>query len=184
MHSYHHAGYRSDDRSRTTWIRRATLRLLPLLLVWWVLTQGDPASWAIGIPTVLFATIISLSLSASSCWEWRLSAFPRFVSFFAYCSLRGGVDVACRAFSPSLPLAPAVLAYSLRLREGTARVFFANIVSLLPGTLSTDIRGDTLMVHVLDSTLPVFERLQRLEVAVARLFGCPIDSENAEGTET
>ena len=184
MHSYHYADDRSDDGSRTAWIRRASVRLLLLLLFWWVLTQGEPASWAIGIPTVLFATIISLWLSASSSWEWRLNAFLRFVPFFAYCSLKGGVDVACRAFSPSLPLAPAMLDYSLRLREGTARVFFANVVSLLPGTLSADIRGDTLMVHVLDNTLPVFEQLQRLEVAVARLFGCPIGSENAEGTET
>lgn len=113
-----------------------------------------------------------------------MNAFLRFVPFFAYCSLKGGVDVAGRAFSPRLPLTPAMLDYSLRLPKGTARVFFANIVSLLPGTLSTDIRGDTLMVHVLDNTSPVFEQLQRLEVAVARLFGCLIGSENTEGTET
>ena len=184
MHSYHRAGDRSDDGSRTAWVRRVGVRLLLLLLLWWVLTQGEPASWAIGIPTVLCATIISLCLSASSSWSWRLSAFLRFVPFFAYCSLKGGVDVAGRAFSPSLPLAPAMLDYSLRLPEGTARVFFANVVSLLPGTLSADIRDNTLMVHVLDGTMSVFEQLQRLEVAVARLFGCPIGSENAERTET
>lgn len=184
MYSYHRAGDRSDDGSRTAWIRRAGVRLLLLLLLWWVLTQGEPASWAIGIPTVLVATIISLRLSASSSWSWRLSGFLRFVPFFAYCSLKGGVDVAGRAFRPSLPLAPAMLDYSLRLPAGTARVFFANVVSLLPGTLSADIRDHTLVVHVLDSTMPVFEQLQRLEVAVARLFGCPLGSENAEGTET
>lgn len=184
MHSYHPAGDRSDDGSRTGRIRRATLRLLLLILLWWVLTQGDPASWAIGIPTVLVATIISLWLSASSSWEWRLHSLPRFVSFFAYCSLRGGIDVAGRAFSPTLPLAPAMLDYSLRLHQGTARVFFANVVSLLPGTLSADIRGDTLLVHVLDGTLPVTEQLQTLEVAVARLFGCTIGAEKAERAET
>ena len=67
--------------------------------------------------------------------------------------------------------------YSLHLREGTARVFFANIVSLLPGTLSADIRGDTLIVHVLDKNLPMFEQLRRLELAVARLFGCALGRE-------
>ena len=183
MYSHHHSGDRSDDGSRTAWIHGATLRLMLLLIIWWVLTLGEPASWVIGIPTVLLATIISLWLSALSSWEWRLNALPRFVSFFAYCSLKGGVDVARRACSPSLPLAPAMLNYSLRMREGTARVFFANTVSLLPGTLSADIRGDTLMVHVLDSTLPVSEQLQRLEVVVARLFGSPIGSEHSEGTE-
>jgi len=184
MHSYHHAGDRTDDGSRTAWIRRGTVRLLLLLIIWWVLTQGEPTSWVVGIPAVLLATITSLWLSASSSWEWRLNAVPRFFSFFAYCSLKGGVDVARRACSPSLPLAPAMLDYSLRLREGTtARVFFANTVSLLPGTLSADILGDMLIVHVLDSTLPVSEQLQRLEVVVARLFGSPIGAEHAEGTE-
>jgi multicomponent Na+:H+ antiporter subunit E len=160
------------------------VRLLLLSLFWWVLSQGEPTSWVIGIPTVLIATIVSLWLSASSSWKWRLNALPRFVSVFAYCSLKGGVDVARRACSPSLPIAPAMLDYSVRLREGTAQVFFANIVSLLPGTLSADIRGDTILVHVLDSTLPVLEQLQRLEVTVADLFGCPIRSENAEAVGT
>lgn len=183
MHSYHHCGESSDDGSRTDSVRRASVRVLLLLCFWWVLTQGDLASWVIGIPTVLLATVVSLWLSASSRWEWRLSAFFRFIPFFAYCSLKGGVDVASRAFRPSLPLAPAMLDYSLRLPDGTARVFFANVVSLLPGTLSADFRGDTLVVHVLDGNLPVLTQLQHLEVTVARLFGCAIASEKAEGTK-
>lgn len=183
MHIDHHAGDRRNDGSRTARIRRVFVRLLLLLFIWWVLTQGDTTSWAIGIPTVLFATIVSLWLSTYSPWGWRLNAFLRFVPLFVYWSLKGGIDVAGRAFSPSLPLAPEILDYSLQLRNGTARVFFANIVSLLPGTLSADIRGDMLMIHVLDSTLPMFEQLRRLEVAVARLFGCPIGLENNERTE-
>lgn len=183
MHSNHDVGDSSGNESRTVSILEACVRLLLLLFVWSLLTKGDPASWIVGFPAALFATVVGVWMPAVSSWRWGLSGFLSFVPFFAYCSLKGGVDVASRAFSLSLPLAPAMLNYSLRLRKGTSRVFFANAVSLLPGTLSADIRGDTLFVHVLDNALPVFEQLQRLEVAVARLFGRAIDSENAEGTE-
>ena len=49
----------------------------------------------------------------------------------------------------------------------------------VPGTLSADIRGDTLVVHVLDRNLPTFEQLRRLELAVARMFGCPLGPERS-----
>lgn len=176
-------GERSDEESRASRIRRAAVHFLLLGLLWWVLAQGDADSWVIGLPTVLFATFVSLRFSAASAWSWRWYGSLRFLPLFSYSSLKGGVDVASRAFRPTLPLAPELMDYSLRLREGTPRVFFANVVSLLPGTLSADIRGDTLVVHVLDRNLPMLEQLRGIEVAVARLFGCPMDSEHPDGAK-
>ena len=184
MKSDHLVGKRSNEKSRTSRIRRAAIHFILLGLLWLVLTQGDTSSWVIGLPTVLFATLVSLRFSAASDWGWRWRGTLRFLPFFFYCSLKGGIDVASRAFQPALPLAPAMTDYSLRLREGTARVFFANVVSLLPGTLSADISGDTLIVHVLDRNLPTSGQLRRLELAVARLFGCPVGSDHPGETET
>ena len=184
MKSDHPVSARGDDESRTSRIRRAAIHFILLGLLWWVLAEGDTASWVIGVPTVLFATFVSLRFSAASAWGWRWRGTLRFLPFFSYCSLKGGMDVASRAFRPALPLAPAMMDYSLRLREGTARVFFANTVSLLPGTLSADIRGDTLIVHVLDKNLPLSDQLRRLELAVARLFGCPMGSDHPSESES
>ena len=47
----------------------------------------------------------------------------------------------------------------------------ANTVTLLPGTLSADLRGQILVVHVLDARGPAAERLALLERRVADLFG-------------
>ena len=91
-------------------------------------------------------------------------------------SLRGGVDVALRALHPRLPLAPALLAYDLRLAPGLARIFMVNVVSLLPGTLSADLSGSGLSVHVLDRNLPVQHQLQALEQQVAMLFGVSLSA--------
>jgi multicomponent Na+:H+ antiporter subunit E len=87
--------------------------------------------------------------------------------------MAGSVDVAWRALHPRLPISPSLEEYALHLpSEGPARVFFANIVSLLPGTLSTELRNGSMMIHVL-STEPVdaVTELRRLERKVGALFG-------------
>ena len=183
MKSNRLGGDRDNEPSRASSVRTAALHFTLLGLLWWVLAQGDPASWIVGVPTVLFATLVSLRFSADSPWGWRWNGSLRFIPLFSYLSLKGGLDVAGRALRPTLPLTPALMDYGLRLREGTARVFFTNVVSLLPGTLSADIRGDTLVVHVLDRNLPMAQQLGRLELAVARLFGSPMGSEPTDETE-
>jgi multicomponent Na+:H+ antiporter subunit E len=98
----------------------------------------------------------------------------RFIPFFLWQSLSSSVDVARRALSPELPLNPRFLAYHLRLPAGSARVFFVNVVSLLPGALSVELQDEQLVVHVLDSKAAVLDELQSLEEAVATLFGVNI----------
>ena len=158
-------------------VRQAVVRVVGLVAVWWILAGSEQEAWIVGIPTVFVATVISFRLLPIATWRWSLGGAARFVPYFVYCSTTGGVDVTRRALDPRLPLTPGLLHYRLRLPAGTARVFLANVISLLPGTLSADIRGDTLVVHVLDTTLPILRRLQRLESIVASLFSVPIDTQ-------
>lgn len=132
---------------------------------------AEPKALLVGLATVILAALVGTGLSPARSWRWRWTAVPRFLALFAWYSLTGGVDVASRACRPDLPLAPAMLPFTFRLPPGTARTFFANIVSLSPGTLSADWRGDTLLVHVLSRHAPVQRQLERMESAVGRLFG-------------
>jgi len=168
----------SEDESPVNLIRRTAIRAVLLALFWLLLANGEPASWVIGIPTVLVATGVSCWLSPRTTWGWQLRGFVRFAPSFVYWSLKGGIAVARQATDPRLPLLPELVDYPLQLPDGTARVFFVNVVSLLPGALSADIRGDTLVVHVLDNRLPVSMELERLETAVAALFGISLLSKN------
>lgn len=104
-----------------------------------------------------------------------------FAPFFLVQSLRGGVDVARRALHPRLPLNPCLVRYPLCLEEVPAQVFMANVVSLLPGTLSADLEDSVLTVHALDCALPVTEQLQALESRVARLFGLAVQIPSRPG---
>jgi multicomponent Na+:H+ antiporter subunit E len=144
-------------------------RGLGFLSLWWVLTDGTTASWWIGVPAVVLALVTSVALLPPLPFNWL--EFVRFVPFFLMRSLLGGVDVAWRAFHPGMPIAPDIIEFPLRLPPGLARVFMVNTVSLLPGTMSTEIGENCLMVHVLDGRKEFFSELEDVEQGVARMFG-------------
>lgn len=154
---------------------RRGVPLLPLyLLLWWVLTGGDRHSWLIGGLAVGLALLVSITIPApQTTLRFSPVGLLRFIPYFLVQSIRGGSDVARRAFSPRLPLDPALIHYSLQLPPGGARIFLLNTVSLLPGTLSADLIDDTLTVHLLDQQRD--PQLQQLEQQVADLFGLSLE---------
>lgn len=126
-------------------------------------------SWPVGLPVVLIATLVSVMLMPPLSWSLRGMLF--FIPYFLWHSMRGGVDVARRALHPQLPIAPGLLDYQFRLPAGLPRVFMADIVSLLPGTLSVELGDEFLRVHVLDETSAIREELNMLENRLADIFG-------------
>ena len=146
------------------------LRAGLLAIVWWIISDGAAGSWLIGLPAVLIAAHLSVTLNATPTQRVHLISLAEFIPFFLYGSIRGGIDVARRACSPRMRLAPTFLVYPLRLPEGPAQTFFTGIVSLLPGTLSTRIKDRALQLHVLDETAQVVKELEALELKVAGIF--------------
>lgn len=164
-------------------IRRIAVRCVPAALVWSVLTEGSPASWVIGIPAVLGAAAAPLVLGPPRRWRLHVLGALRVAPVFAWQALSGGADVALRALHPQLPLAPSFARYRIRLPASSpARVMFVNTISLMPGTLSADLDGDELTLHVLDSRSSTVARLARIEEHVAMMFGADL-SEDTPGPE-
>lgn len=149
------------------WLRR----LLLFAALWWVLSGGG--GWYVGVPFILLGTWMSMNL-----WtEYRLSltGIARFLPWFAVQSLAGASDVARRALLPSMPLHPGLVRHRLRLPAGVCRVSLANIVTMLPGTLSADLVGDELVVHALDTGRDMHAMVLDLEPRIAALFGIALD---------
>jgi multicomponent Na+:H+ antiporter subunit E len=144
------------------------LRTLLFSLLWWALTDGTAGSWWIGVPAVVGAVITSVTLVPSLGLVWR--EVMGFIPFFLWHSLKGGVDVAWRAFHPRLPITPEFIEYPLRLPPGLPRVVLVNTVSLLPGTLSAELGGKVLKIHVLDSLGDFLTELEVLEQRVGCMF--------------
>jgi multicomponent Na+:H+ antiporter subunit E len=162
----------------------ALARALGLAIVWLILVGPDAASWIIGGPFVIGATLASLQLATPRA---RIPSLPRMAGFIPYFlreSLKGGIDVAARVLFPRMRVQPGHEAYRLRLRSPESRLVFVDSISLLPGTLSADLRGDLVTVHALDVRTDVSKGLAELEERVAALFGEALeDSSNPASAE-
>ncbi len=150
-------------------LRIGLVRFLLFALIWYILTGGAIGSWLVGIPMVILATFVSVALLPPT--GLSTSGIIRFLPFFIWHSLRGGIDVAKRALHPKMAISPVLFDYRFGLPPGVSRVFMANAVSLLPGTLSAELHQDILRVHVLDETGAFVEELNVLEKQVAVVFG-------------
>ena len=64
--------------------------------------------------------------------------------------VRSNLDVALRVVRPRIPIDPGIVAVTTRLRSPMGRTVLANSITLTPGTLSVEIRGDRLYIHWID----------------------------------
>ena len=75
-----------------------------------------------------------------------------------------------RVLNPSLPIHPGLVHYTLTITHDGARVLLANCITMLPGTISAQLKDDHLIVHTLDTTMPVHAIINRLERRIANIF--------------
>ena len=175
------SGTRSRNVPTGLLLRSGALRFATLVLLWVVLAEGDLGTLWLGFLAVAAATLSSLVLLPPAGRSWSPVGTVRFAGFFLRQSVVGGIDVALRALKPGLDLDPALVEYMTQLPKGGARVLFANTISLLPGTLSAEVRDRRLLVHTLAASPELQEELHLTEEAVARLFNVRLFREAGDG---
>lgn len=154
-----------------TW-RSLLIRLVILAAGWWILSEGDRAALAFGVPVVALALGASVRLAPRTAPSWRPVGLVRYGLAFLAGSLRGGLDVARLALAPRLRLSPAIVRHRLALPAGPARHLFMATVNLMPGTLAVHLDGDDLEIHALvDRGDELAGQLRDLEGSVARALG-------------
>ena len=161
------SGARRPRFGWASWLVRAGL----FAILWWVLTAGDSASWIIGVPAVLLAAWLSISLAGAFAFRLSFAGLSRYLVFFVIESVRGGVDVARRALLPGGRVEPQILHYRTSLAHGLPQDILVYTVSLLPGTLAMDIEDDRLTLHALSGDMQPLESIETCERYVAAVFG-------------
>jgi multicomponent Na+:H+ antiporter subunit E len=149
------------------WRALQTAALLTVL--WWIL--ADNAGWNFGMAAIIMATLVALVFPPVS-RRWSLRGLGRLIGYFCKESLLAGVQVARLAFKLRPALQPALRDHPLHLPAGPARTLFVMLISLLPGTLSADLDGEVVRVHLLSAELD--SDLAPLEEWVADLFVIPL----------
>jgi multicomponent Na+:H+ antiporter subunit E len=144
-----------------------------LLAAWLGLVGGDLASLVIGLPAIGLGYFAACRAGARSV-PIRIARLPGFCLGLLGEIATSGWRVARRVVAKEPGFAPAVQRYRVLLRSEAARATFMNAVTLTPGTLSAELRGDVLEVHALDGRANVATELGPLEAKIARLFDEPV----------
>ncbi len=152
-------------------IGSAAFRGITLLGVWLSLTRGEMSSIAIGLVAVAVTTAMSIRVLPPARGRLHVRRLPGFLWRFGVASLVGGADVARRAMALRPGLAPDLIVCRLELASVRQRVLLANLVTLLPGTLSADLNEFELTVHALDVNQDIRSRIHSLELQVQSLWG-------------
>jgi len=64
------------------WFRRVAQRAGIFALLWWILTEGDWASWGVGVPVLVASTYATFLLRSPNAWRWNLVGLARFLPVF------------------------------------------------------------------------------------------------------
>ncbi len=142
----------------------------------WLVISGSvaPADLAAGL---VIATSLAL-WSARLLWAGDPPALPlrRWPAFIAYLGRLAAYVVAAAThvgrivFDPRLSVEPRLIHHRVSLRRPLARMVFAQSVTLMPGTVTIDVQGDTFLIHCLDEHSARRILSGELERRIARVF--------------
>ena len=129
------------------------LKLFATLLLFWVLLNGSLALGTLGVGVLAAGAVTLLfagGLSFLSGWRWTPKSFTAtvlYVLYFLKELVKANLQIATVVLSPSLPIKPAIVRAKTRLTHPVGRLLLANSITLTPGTLSVELKDDTLYVH-------------------------------------
>lgn len=61
--------------------------------------------------------------------------------------VKSNIDVAFRVLNPALPIRPGIVRVRTRLKTPIARALLANSITLTPGTITVETRGEDFFIH-------------------------------------
>lgn len=151
-------------------IKSFLLRFAIFAAGWLVLVGGQQLSdFGFVVLFLTATTVISMYTVPPGQWVISPLGVVRFFPYFLLTALRGGWDVARRVFFRTIPIDPDFITIE-HDRNPQKTLVLAWVISLLPGTASTVITEESILVHVLDKKLPVTEEILELQNRINEMF--------------
>ncbi len=130
-----------------------------LLMAVWLILSGHYDFLHILYGVISVAAVIGITLrlqplplaDCEACGTTRIKIFRLVIYLFwlQWQIIKSGFYVAYIVLHPKMPVVPALVRFDCLLPNVLARVILGNSITLTPGTLTTDIRGDRFVVHSL-----------------------------------
>ena len=140
---------RTSNPSR---IRNVAIMFTTLML-FWLMLEGSLATDILIVGAVISIAIAVLYPAGFSFFtEFRFTpraivAGFRYYGFFFAELFKSNIKLAAIILSPSLPIQPGIVKVRTRLKSRMGRLMLANSITLTPGTLTVELKGEWLYVH-------------------------------------
>ncbi len=92
----------------------------------------------------------------------RLAHLLIYLPIFFWQMLKANFDVAYRVVHPRMPIRPGIVAIKTDLKTDIGKLFLANCITLTPGTLTVEVRGEYLFIHWINVKAEDVERASEL----------------------
>jgi len=128
----------------------APAKLFATMFIFWMLLNGTLAFdvTVIGLVVAgLITWLLADSLSFLSGYRFTPAATLGYFGFFFKELVVANLAMAGLVLSPTLPVRPAFVKVRTRLTHPVGRLLLANSITLTPGTLSVEMKGEWLYVH-------------------------------------
>ncbi len=153
-----------------------TLGFILLFIFWLILSASlmaaDLVLGAISSAVAACFAVLALGRALDNGFTLPvLLRLPFFGAALVWEIIKANIDVAMIILNPHLPIDPRVTSYRTFLRGDLQKTFFADSITLTPGTVTLEVDGDILRVHCLAAHHEEGLHEGRLERMVAWLFG-------------
>ncbi len=140
-------------------------------IIWLGLTMPiNTQEIIVGAVVSIFVSLLAYSHIATgidALYPWRLLILLIYVPFFIYKMIMANIELALIIINPKLPIKPAILKGKTILKKNSSKIWLANSITLTPGTLTVDIKGDDFYIHCVK---PKEETREWLEKGVLHPF--------------
>ncbi len=123
----------------------------------WLLLSGHyvPLMLALGILATLIVVAIAVRMEISNREGQPVHLLPMILSYWPWLLwqiVKANFVVARCILTPSLPVKPTLIKVKASQKSRLGKVIYANSITLTPGTVSIDNKGDEIEVHALTRT--------------------------------
>jgi len=131
------------------------LLLIGAWLLWsghWTLDGKHPLVAIFGLCSCLVVLLVSEAMDRAAGDEedhnWGLRPLT-YVPWLLWQIIKSNIEVARVILSPNMPISPRLVRVKSSQQSELGKVIYANSITLTPGTITLDVRGDDMLVHAL-----------------------------------
>ena len=143
-----------------------------LFIIWMILTMNfEFANIVVGL-------IISFSISYVYTKNRKDKVikidpywFCRYILVFVKNLILSNIKIAKRILSKDMRLAPKIVEVETKLTEDWKKLLLANSITLTPGTLTLDVKGNILQIHVIEfhENMDKYEIIKEFEEVIEKI---------------